>query len=80
MRRRLLLAATSGFVALAFGAGVPPAAVRSTTSAVKRIDGQRGADLQHDARLHVGAESLQGDFEPIRTERQVRRDPPLSRR
>ena len=32
----------------------------------------RGADLQHDAGLHVGAESLQRHFQPVRTGRQVR--------
>ena len=32
------------------------------------IDGGRGADLQHDAGLHVGAEARQRDLEPVGAE------------
>ena len=31
------------------------------------VDRRRRADLQHDAGLHVGAEPLQRDLEPVRT-------------
>ena len=36
------------------------------------VDRRRRADLQHDAGLHVGAESLQRHLEPVRAGRQVR--------
>ena len=37
-----------------------------------RIDRRRPADLQHDAGLHVGPESLERDLEPVRPGRKVR--------
>ena len=41
-------------------------------NAEHRIDRRRPAHLQHDARLHVGPESLERDLEPVRPGRQVR--------
>ena len=39
-----------------------------------RIDGRRRAHLEHDARLHVGPESLKRDLELVRPDRQVRQE------
>src|SRR5213594_1833671 len=38
------------------------------------VEDRRGPHLQHDAGLYVGAESRQRDFEPVRTQRQVRQN------
>ena len=38
------------------------------------VDRRHATDLQHDAALHVGAESLQRDFQPVRAGGQVRQD------
>ena len=38
----------------------------------RRVDRRRRADLQHDAGLHVGAESLEADFELVRPRRKIR--------
>src|SRR4029079_16733745 len=40
--------------------------------AKRRVDGWRGANLQHDSSLDVGATTLQRDLEPVRTRRKVR--------
>ena len=40
-----------------------------------RVERRRGADLQHDAGLDVGTESLERHLQPVRAGRQVRHDP-----
>ncbi len=47
------------------GCGFNRDCLLEVADAERYVDGGRGRDLEHDAGLHVGAESLEGDFEPV---------------
>ena len=55
------------------GAAASTVTVSSSVADGERdVDRRRGADLQHDAGLHVGAEPCERHLEPVGTGRQVR--------
>ena len=49
--------------------------LRDVPHAQHRIDHRVRVDLQHDAGLHIGAKSLQGDLQLVRTDRHALHDP-----